>query len=51
MLYKEIEKLSSTQFTRLTGIKREIFEQMTEVLQEAKTHSEKTSKSRNAAQI
>jgi hypothetical protein len=36
MFYKEIEKLSSSQFKRLTGVKREVFEQMLEVLTKSK---------------
>jgi hypothetical protein len=39
--YKDVEKLKSTQFERLTGVKREVFEQMFEVLNEAKTNARK----------
>jgi hypothetical protein len=41
MFYNDIEKLSSTQFKRLTGVKREVFEQMLEVLNETKANSRK----------
>ena len=34
MYYNDIGKLSSSQFKRLTGVKREVFEQMLEVLNE-----------------
>jgi hypothetical protein len=36
MYYRDIEKLSTAQFKRLTGVKREVFEQMPEVLSETK---------------
>jgi hypothetical protein len=36
MFYSAIEKLKSAQFKRLTGVKREVFEQMLAVLNEAK---------------
>ena len=36
MFYKDIEKLTSPQFKRLTGVKRDIFTQMLIVLDEAK---------------
>ena len=41
MFYKDIEKLKSSQFKRLTGVKREVFEQMLEVLTTAKSSSRK----------
>jgi hypothetical protein len=41
MFYKNIERLSSPQFKRLTGVKREVFEQMLEVLNQAKSASRK----------
>jgi hypothetical protein len=36
MFYNAIEKLSSAQFKRLISVKREVFEQMLEVLNEVK---------------
>jgi hypothetical protein len=36
MFYNDIKKLSSAQFKRLTGVKREVFEQMLEVLNAVK---------------
>jgi hypothetical protein len=41
MFYKDIEKLSSSQFKRLTGVKREVFTQLLEVLSESKSLSRK----------
>jgi hypothetical protein len=41
MFYKDIEKLNSAQFKRLTGVKREVFAQMLEVLNESKAHTRK----------
>ena len=41
MFYRDIEKLSSSHFKRLTGVKREIFELMLEVLTQSKTNSKK----------
>jgi hypothetical protein len=41
MYYKDIEKLKSTQFKRLTGVKREVFEQMLEVVNVTKINSRK----------
>jgi hypothetical protein len=41
MFYKDIEKLSMSQFKRLTGVKREVFEQMLEVLNEARANAGK----------
>ena len=41
MFYKDVEKLSSAQFKRLTGVKQEVFEQMLEVLNRAKASSRK----------
>jgi hypothetical protein len=41
MFYKEIEKLNSKRFKRLTGVKREVFDQMHTVVNEAKTCSRK----------
>jgi hypothetical protein len=38
---KSIEKLNSSQFKRLTGVKREVFSQMLTVLNEVKTSSRK----------
>ena len=37
MFYKEIEKLSPAKFKRLTGVKRETFQQMLEVLNARKS--------------
>jgi hypothetical protein len=39
--YKDIEKLNWAQFKRLTGVKREVFEQMPEELKESKPSSRK----------
>jgi hypothetical protein len=41
MFYKDVEKLSSTQFKRLTGVKREVFKQMLDVVNESKAGSRK----------
>jgi len=41
MFYKDIETLSSSQFKRLTGVKREVFAQMLEVFEQAKATSRK----------
>jgi hypothetical protein len=41
MFYQDIEKLTSSQFKRLTGVKREVFEQMLAVLNEVKTSTGK----------
>jgi hypothetical protein len=41
MFYNDIEKLSTPQFKRLTGVKREVFEQMLDVLNETKAGSRK----------
>jgi hypothetical protein len=41
MFYKDIERLNLSQFKRLTGVKREVFEQMLDSLNEAKTKSRK----------
>ena len=41
MHYKDIERLSPPQFKRLTGVKREVFSQMLEALNEAKASSRK----------
>jgi hypothetical protein len=41
MFYSAIENLKSAQFKRLTGVKREVFEQMLEVLDEAKAKLKK----------
>jgi hypothetical protein len=41
MFYKDIEKLRASQFKRLTGVKREVFEQMLLVLEDAKSASRK----------
>jgi hypothetical protein len=41
MFYKDIERLSSSQFKRLTGVKREVFDLMLEVLHQAKSKSRK----------
>jgi DNA-binding HxlR family transcriptional regulator len=41
MFYANIENLSSSQFKRLTGVKREMFTQMLEALNEAKAISRK----------
>ena len=41
MFYKDIEKLSSSQFKRLTGVKREVFELMLGVLTVSKANSRK----------
>ena len=37
MLYKDIENLKSTHFKRLTGVKREVFMQMLDVINESKS--------------
>jgi hypothetical protein len=41
MLYKEIEWLNSSKFKRLTGVKREVFDQMLDTLNQAKSASGK----------
>jgi hypothetical protein len=41
MFYSDIEKMNSTQFKRLTGAKREAFNQMLEVVNESKACSRK----------
>ena len=41
MFYKDIENLNSGRFKRLTGVKREVFDQMLDVLNEYKTNSRK----------
>jgi hypothetical protein len=41
MFYKDMEKLKPTQFKRLIGVKREVFEQIPEILNAAKTGSRK----------
>jgi hypothetical protein len=41
MFYTDIEKISSWQFKRLTGVRREVFEQMLEALTRAKAASRK----------
>jgi hypothetical protein len=41
MFYNDIEHLSSSKFTRLTGVKREVFSQMLDVLTESKVSSRK----------
>jgi hypothetical protein len=41
MFYKDIENLNSGRFKRLTGVKREVFDQMLDVLHEYKTNSRK----------
>jgi hypothetical protein len=41
MFYRETENLSSSLFKRLTGVKREVFEQMLDVLNESKAKSSK----------
>jgi hypothetical protein len=41
MFYSDIEKMNSTQFKRLTGVKREAFNQMLEVVNESKACSRK----------
>jgi hypothetical protein len=41
VLQRDIEKLKSTQFKRLTGVKREVFEQMLEVVNVTKINSRK----------
>jgi hypothetical protein len=41
MFYKDLEKLSPSQFKRLTGVKREVFSQMLTVLNESKLASRK----------
>jgi hypothetical protein len=41
MFYKDIEELAPAQFKRLTGVKREVFNQMLEALNEAKAKSRK----------
>jgi hypothetical protein len=41
MFYKDIENISLSNFKRLTGVKREVFDQMLEVLNETKALSRK----------
>jgi len=41
MFYKDIDKLTSFQFKRLTGVKREVFTQMLSVFDDAKRASRK----------
>jgi hypothetical protein len=41
MFYRDVEKLSSSRFKRLTGVKREVFEQMLDVLNESNAKSGK----------
>jgi hypothetical protein len=41
MLYKEIAGFNSSKFKRLTGVKREVFDQMLETLNQAKSASRK----------
>jgi hypothetical protein len=41
MFYKDIEELNSSHFKRLTGVKREVYEQMLAVLNEVKAGSRK----------
>jgi hypothetical protein len=41
MFYKDVEKLISTPFKRLTGVKREVFKQMSDVVNAAKACSRK----------
>jgi hypothetical protein len=41
MFYRDIEKLSSSRFKRLTGVKREVFDQLLGVLNESKAKSSK----------
>jgi DNA-directed RNA polymerase specialized sigma subunit len=41
MLYKEISGLSSSKFKRLTGVKREVFDQMLDTIDQAKSASRK----------
>jgi hypothetical protein len=41
MYYKEIENLSGSKFKRLTGVKREVFEQMLSVIDETKSLTRK----------
>jgi hypothetical protein len=41
MLYKEIEGLNSSKFKRLTGVKREVFDQMLDALNQAMSASGK----------
>jgi hypothetical protein len=36
MFYRDMEKISMAQFKRLTGVQREVFEQMPEVLNASK---------------
>ena len=41
MFYNDIKNLNSSRFKRLTGVKREVFDQMLEVLNKSKSNSRK----------
>jgi hypothetical protein len=51
MFYKNIEKLRSTHFKRLTGVKRAVFEQILKSLNEAKAKSRKHSRRGTPAKL
>jgi hypothetical protein len=51
MLYKEIARLSFSKFKRLTGVKREVFDQMLDTLNQGKAASRKHPRRGAAAKL